>query len=164
MLSFEKAEEIVTRDFDILDPQVYRVKRQERGRFNILYTVFKNDEYLGRYGVMKNTEGKVGYGSIGFNDKYDKEWSFIILKMLFVDLKRADEQSVPPAQRRGPTDRTQIRFEIFKRIKDADKGLTYDAVAMKANDQEKLDNYTGNTVRSTYRAMHEKWERADRIR
>jgi hypothetical protein len=164
MLTFEQAEEIVTRDFDILDPQVYRVERQDRGRFNILYTIFIHDEYLGRYQVMKDTEGKVGYGSTGFNDKYDKEWDFIIWKMLFFDLKRAEKQLPTQADKRGPTIQTEIRFEIFKKIKDAHLNYTYDVVAMKANEQEHVENYTGGTVRNTYKAMHEKWVRADRIR
>lgn len=67
------------------------------------------------------------------------------------------------AMPRGPTVKTQIRGEVFKRLKDEFPEWSQDKVAMEAC--EELGEYvTADTVRYVYRVMGWKWERADRIR
>lgn len=67
---------------------------------------------------------------------------------------------------RGPTEKTRLRAEVFKKIKDARPGLGYDAVADEAMRlcPELGDGITAETVRHAYRSMGWTWERADRIR
>ncbi len=68
------------------------------------------------------------------------------------------------AKHNGPTEKTKIRFEIFRKLKDNHKDWSYEQVAMKACAQEHMDNWTGETVRNTYKAMGKEWEKADRVR
>jgi len=63
----------------------------------------------------------------------------------------------------GPTARTQNRYDVFKKIKDAHLTRSQSRVAMESC-EELQESVTEDTVRNTYRAMGEKWERADRIR
>ena len=63
----------------------------------------------------------------------------------------------------GPTARTQMRAEVFRRLKKEHPRWSQVTVAMKA--QGELDEIvSADTVRNTYRAMEWEWERADRIR
>lgn len=65
--------------------------------------------------------------------------------------------------RRGPTVKTQIRGEVFRRLKQAHPEWSQAAVAIEAS-EELEENVTADTVRNTYRALGWTWERADRIR
>lgn len=63
----------------------------------------------------------------------------------------------------GPTETTQIRGQVFKRLKDEHPKWTQTKVAVEA--QEILhESVTADTVRNTYRAMGWEWERGDRVR
>lgn len=73
-------------------------------------------------------------------------------------------ESARGPERRGPTLNTQIRAEVFKKLKDAHREWGYDAVAMHAVNELGESGITGNTVRNAHKAMGWKWERADRIR
>lgn len=64
---------------------------------------------------------------------------------------------------RGPTEKTRIRAEVFKRLKDAHPAWNIDRVAMEAT-KELGEVVTAETVRNAYRAMRWKWRRADRVR
>ena len=65
--------------------------------------------------------------------------------------------------RRGPTEKTKIRAEAFKRIKDAHPNWNVDRVATEAA-RELREFVTAETVRNAYRAMGWKWQRGDRVR
>ena len=74
--------------------------------------------------------------------------------------------SLPPVEtgRQGkPTYKTQVRAEVFKRIKDEHPEYSYFRVATEAQN-ELGDGITDETVRNAYRAMGWKWGRADRVR
>ena len=76
-------------------------------------------------------------------------------------LADAPPESVPAES--GPTLRTQIRGEVFKKLKDQHPEWSQAKVAMEAY-EELGEEVTADTVRNTYRALGWKWERADRIR
>lgn len=65
-------------------------------------------------------------------------------------------------------DSTQKRAKMYKAIKDANPRLSYQAVAMKAQqqlaEQGQEEQITEDDVRNAYRAMDWQWERADKIR
>lgn len=63
-----------------------------------------------------------------------------------------------------PTEKVQKRAEMFREIKDVNPGLSYAAVALKANLKLPDEKVTEDDVRNAYRAMGWKWERADKIR
>ncbi len=65
--------------------------------------------------------------------------------------------------RRGPTEKTRIRAEVFKGIKTAHPSWGYDRVAIEAS-KELGESVSAETVRNAYRLMGWKWQRADRIR
>ncbi|MDP2727058.1 MAG: hypothetical protein Q8P59_05905 [Dehalococcoidia bacterium] len=65
---------------------------------------------------------------------------------------------------RGPTLKTQARAKLYKGIKDDHPDWGYDAVAGRANEIERSDMHTGDTVRNTYRAIGWPWQRPDRVR
>lgn len=68
------------------------------------------------------------------------------------------------AQKRGPTLRTQMRAEVFKRLKDAHPDWGYDTVARIAREEIKVTDIGPESVRNAYRSMGWTWERADRVR
>ena len=59
--------------------------------------------------------------------------------------------------------RTQLRAEVFKKLKDENPGWTQEKVAEMSRDILK-EEVTANTVRNTYRLMDWKWKRGDRTR
>jgi hypothetical protein len=63
----------------------------------------------------------------------------------------------------GPTLKIRERFDLFKRMKEAHPTWSQDRVAREAGEQLG-EILTGEAVRNAYRAMGEKWERADRVR
>ncbi len=65
--------------------------------------------------------------------------------------------------RRGPTEKTRIRAEVFKGIKTAHPSWGYDRVAIEAS-RDLAESVSAETVRNAYRLMGWKWPRADRIR
>lgn len=67
------------------------------------------------------------------------------------------------AAQRGPTEKTRIRAEVFKRLKSAQPTWNVERVAMEAS-KELGEIVTAETVRNAYRAMGWKWQRADRVR
>jgi hypothetical protein len=64
----------------------------------------------------------------------------------------------------GPTVKTQERFAIFKRHKEAHPSWSYYTVAMKSTGELEDPNITGETVRNVYRLMGKPWPRADKIK
>lgn len=78
--------------------------------------------------------------------------------------QRSEDVDKPAAHIRKPTEKTRLRAEVFKRLKDAHPEWGYDVVAQRANDELKTDSITADTVRNAYKAMGWTWERADRIR
>ena len=67
------------------------------------------------------------------------------------------------SNKRGPTEKTRIRAEVFKRIKDEHRDWNTHRVAMEASD-ELSENLSSESVRNAYRALGWDWERADRVR
>lgn len=76
-------------------------------------------------------------------------------------------------KQRGPTITTQERAMVFRRLKEEHPEWTQERVAMKACEELKVENLTGDSVRNAYRLMRRAypdqadewtWERADRIR
>lgn len=69
-------------------------------------------------------------------------------------------------KQRGPTDKTQIRAEIFRRIKEQHPDWGYNTVAVAAMRlyPELGDSVTVETVRNAYKAMGWTWDRGDRAR
>lgn len=65
--------------------------------------------------------------------------------------------------RRGPTEKTRIRAEVFKRIKEEHRDWNTHRVALEAS-EELSENLSSESVRNAYRAMGWDWERADRVR
>lgn len=63
----------------------------------------------------------------------------------------------------GPTEKTRIRAEAFKRLKSSHPTWNIERVAMEAA-RELGEVVTAETVRNAYRAMGWKWQRADRVR
>jgi len=63
----------------------------------------------------------------------------------------------------GPTLKTQERARVFRQLKDAHPGWSYDKVAVEAC-EELGEAVSGETVRNAYKAMEWLWERSDRIR
>jgi hypothetical protein len=69
------------------------------------------------------------------------------------------------SEKRGPTYKTKMRAEVFKRIKYEHPGWSQAKVALEAMEQESwLGEISGETVRNAYRAMGWDWERANRVR
>ncbi len=66
-------------------------------------------------------------------------------------------------KQRGPNARTEIRYEVFNRLKQEHPEWTQAKVALEATD-ELEEQVTTDTVRNTYRSIGVKWERGDRIR
>jgi hypothetical protein len=66
-------------------------------------------------------------------------------------------------KRQGPTTRTQVRGEVFKRIKDEHPTWSQSRVAQEAC-KDLGEVVTDNTVRNTYRLLGWTWERGDRVR
>jgi hypothetical protein len=69
----------------------------------------------------------------------------------------------PLERKRGPTVRTQERFEVFQRLKLEHSEWSQAKVASEASDVLR-ESLTAETVRNTYRLMGVDWERGDRIR
>jgi len=65
--------------------------------------------------------------------------------------------------KRGPTERTKIRGEVFRKLKEKHPTWSQNRVAIEAS-KELDEQVTADTVRNTYRQLGWKWERADRIR
>jgi len=78
--------------------------------------------------------------------------------------QRSQDVDKATANTSKPTEKTRLRAEVFKRLKDAHPEWGYDVVAQRANDELKTENITADTVRNAYKAMGWTWERADRIR
>lgn len=68
-----------------------------------------------------------------------------------------------PSRQAGPTLRTQLRYQVFSRLKAANPTWSQDRVAAESYD-ELGEIVTAETVRNTYRLMGKAWERGDRIR
>ena len=66
-------------------------------------------------------------------------------------------------KQRGPNARTEIRYEVFNRLKQEHPEWSQAKVALEATD-ELREQVTADTVRNTYRSMGAKWERGNRIR
>jgi transposase len=64
---------------------------------------------------------------------------------------------------RGPTEKTRIRAETFKRLKTGHPTWNIERLAIEAS-KELGEVVTAETVRNAYRAMGWKWQRADRVR
>lgn len=80
------------------------------------------------------------------------------------EARKRIENTKEQAGRKGePTARTQIRGEVFKRLKTEHPEWSQAKVAVEAT-EDLGEQATVDTVRNTYRAMGWKWERADRIR
>ncbi len=69
----------------------------------------------------------------------------------------------PAARESGPTLRTQMRFKVFKRLKDDHPTWSQSRVTQEAI-PELGEIVDAETVRNTYRAMGVDWERGDRVR
>jgi hypothetical protein len=69
----------------------------------------------------------------------------------------------PDSPQRCPTEKTRIRAETFRRLKDSHPAWNVERVAMEASG-ELGEVVTAETVRNAYRAMGWKWQRADRVR
>src|SRR5262245_47284750 len=69
----------------------------------------------------------------------------------------------PNSPQRCPTEKTRIRAETFRRLKDLHPAWNVERVAMEATN-ELGEVVTAETVRNAYRAMGWKWQRADRVR
>lgn len=65
--------------------------------------------------------------------------------------------------KKGPSPETRERFRMFKAMKDAHPEYSYEKVAMEISFRCNK-NYTREDVRNAYRALGEKWVRADKIR
>lgn len=71
-------------------------------------------------------------------------------------IKTLNEQ-MESARIGGPTVKTQIRFEVFYRIKKAHPEFTYNQVALEAIDELGDPNINAKTVENTYHEMNEIW-------
>lgn len=93
-------------------------------------------------------------------------WWGVLLDHLRAEGWRVQAEGDLGTQKRGPTEKTRLRAEVFKEIKDRRPDLGYDAVADHARRAcpDLGDGITGETVRNAYRSMGWPWERADRIR
>jgi hypothetical protein len=116
---------------------------------------------LGTITAYTTPNGKVRLVvSIPAGGEVDRRW-----EALRLELKRQGWLGVPQPRVRetGPTMRTRDRFAIFKGLKDAHP--TWSQARVAEESREELGEIVyAETVRNTYRAMHVKWERADRIR
>lgn len=70
----------------------------------------------------------------------------------------------PQIKEDGPSKVTQERAKIFRSIKEKYPELTQEAVAIRANEQDKHAFYNAETVRNTYDEMGWKWKRGARTR
>jgi hypothetical protein len=74
---------------------------------------------------------------------------------------------IPPTathtRERGPSPKTEVRGEVFRRLKKEHPQWSYDVLAIRAS-RELEETVTGDTVKNVYRAMGWTWERADRVR
>jgi len=86
MLSFNEIDSIITENLDSLNPNSYQVSREHRGQ-SILYTVTKLGKLLGRYRVIKKTDGNIYYGPIQGDGP---EWNLLWESMLHRLIIRAD--------------------------------------------------------------------------
>jgi hypothetical protein len=62
-----------------------------------------------------------------------------------------------------PNSRTQLRFEVFRKLKEQHPTWSQARVAMEAC-QDLGEVVTADTVRNSYRSMKVKWPRSDRVR
>jgi uncharacterized protein YutD len=84
-----------------------------------------------------------------------------VVKQLLRQLRK--EGLLKKDKKNQANERTQVRFRVFKDLKDKHPEWSQGTVADKAR-EILLEEVTAETVRNTYRQMGEKWIRADRIR
>lgn len=78
-------------------------------------------------------------------------------------IEEVAESTIPKESKRGPTIKTQMRAEEFKRLKDMHPEWTQEKVAMEAGAALE-ESLTANSVKNAYKAMSWIWNRGDRIR
>jgi hypothetical protein len=78
-----------------LDPELYRIERQEMGD-TVVYTVIKQGTMLGKYRITSryDADNPVKYGSIWCADDpaLSKDWSFITFDLLAKDIERETQE------------------------------------------------------------------------
>ena len=74
-----------------------------------------------------------------------------------------EDTPIVVASKKGPTLNTQIRAELFKKIKEKHPEWTQYRVALEAS-KESEEVFSVDNVRNAYTAMGWKWPRADRVR
>ena len=102
MLSFDEIDNIVIKNLDCLDPEIYQVTRDPRGQSNLYtVTVKKSGRLLGRYRVEKRPDGGVNYGSIqGDSPEWDLIWESMLNRTLVRAGGKMTESTEQDYQRR----------------------------------------------------------------